>query len=711
MNLTKSLVGRVVGCLALVCVAAASSAQAGVLYVLNDNAAGNTIYAFTVNESTGALTLRPGFPINTGGIGDVNVSAEEIAVDNVNKRLYAINAGTPATVSGYSINAVTGTLTPLFSPIPLSSGVWVTIAVHPTGSPLIVGDRNGVAVSYSITPITATTATAALVSSISTGSARPLSSAFSADGNYFYTGGATGNNFAGFSVNSGTGVLTALAGSPFASGSTFPLAYATDSSGRLFLANFSAGVRAFTTSAGIPAAVSGNPFTSSLTGAVDGGVHPNGNFYAVSDRSANSVGSYQIAGSGASTTLTLVGSPVVSLGDQTNSLVFNQAGTFLYAANRNSRNLTTYSFNTSSGVLAYIDDQLDNTVGATGQLEGLAYADFSPTAAESNISGQITTSAGNPIAGVIVNLSGTQTRKFITDSNGYYRFDDVETGGFYTVRPSREDYSFSPSERSFSQVGNNTEATFTGVSQAAGWNAVDSPEYLVRQHYLDFLGREPDEAGFNFWSGQILECGFDDECVEQRRINVSAAYFLSIEFQASGGLVDGLYRSSYGRRPMYDEFIPDTRSIARGVIVGRGQWAQQLEANKKAFIESFVERSQFRAVYDNLANDRFVEELIAHTGVSFSQVERDVFVSGLADLTLSRADVLRRIAEDQRFVDAKRNEAFVLIEYFGYLRRDPDESGYRFWLNKLNQFNGNFIQAEMVKAFITSAEYRERFGR
>ena len=52
---------------------------------------------------------------------------------------------------------------------------------------------------------------------------------------------------------------------------------------------------------------------------------------------------------------------------------------------------------------------------------------------------------------------------------------------------------------------------------------------------------------------------------------------------------------------------------------------------------------------------------------------------------------------------------FVMMEYFGYLRREPDEEGYQFWLNKLNQFGGNFEQAEMVKAFIVSGEYRDRF--
>ena len=75
----------------------------------------------------------------------------------------------------------------------------------------------------------------------------------------------------------------------------------------------------------------------------------------------------------------------------------------------------------------------------------------------------------------------------------------------------------------------------------------------------------------------------------------------------------------------------------------------------------------------------------------------------------TRADVLRQIAENEQFVAAKRNESFVMMEYFGYLRREPDPDGYAFWLNKLNQFNGNFEQAEMVKAFIVSGEYRSRF--
>jgi len=192
---------------------------------------------------------------------------------------------------------------------------------------------------------------------------------------------------------------------------------------------------------------------------------------------------------------------------------------------------------------------------------------------------------------------------------------------------------------------------------------------------------------------------------------VSAAYFLSIEFQQTGGLVDSLYRASYGRRPLYAEFMPDSSVVGRDVIVGRAGWAQQLETNKQAFLEAWMQRPDFRAAYDGLTNAAFVDRLINNTHVAYSAASRDALVSGLDNGSMKRTDVLRSIAEDEHFTSGKRNEMFVMMEYFGYLRRDPDERGYQFWLNKLNEFAGNFERAEMVKAFIASGEYRDRFLR
>lgn len=334
-----------------------------------------------------------------------------------------------------------------------------------------------------------------------------------------------------------------------------------------------------------------------------------------------------------------------------------------------------------------------------------------PTAANGIVTGRLTDSNGAPIAGAIINLSGTQNRRFITDVNGNYRFEQVETAGFYTVTPSLSSYSFEPASRSFNQLGLNTQALFTGSLVSNAPNSIDTPEFFVRQHYLDFLGREPDEGGFNFWSDQILSCGTDAACSEQRAINVSAAYFFSIEFQQTSGLVDSLYRASYGRQPLFAEFMPDAQVVSQAIVVGGPDWAAKLTANKNAFIASWLERPEFRAAYDGLSNGQYVDKLLNHTNITFSSSERSALVNGLNSGALGRAEALRRIVEDERFVTAKRTEMFVMMEYFGYLRRDPDAAGYKFWLDKLNQHNGNFEQAEMVKAFIVSAEYRNRFSR
>ena len=355
--------------------------------------------------------------------------------------------------------------------------------------------------------------------------------------------------------------------------------------------------------------------------------------------------------------------------------------------------------------------QIPNNSFGYGRVDVLAaYNASAPTAAPATISGSVTAAGGQPLGGVTVTLSGAQSRKTITDSNGNYHFANVDAGHVYTVSPSLINYQFSPAERSFSVVGNQTDAVFTATRNAiSNGAAIDTPDYFVRQHYLDFLAREPDESGFNFWSNQIIECGGDAACRERRRINVSAAYFFSIEFASTGLLVDGLYRTSFSRAPQFAEFMPDAAAVGQGIIVGEPDWARRLDLAKQAFVDAWVQRPAFRAAYDGLANDRYIEDLVLHTGVNFTSGERAALVSDLASGALTRAGALRRIVEDDRFVAAKRNERFVMMQYFGYLRRDPDPAGYQFWLNKLNQFGGNFEQAEMVKAFLVSGEYRARF--
>jgi hypothetical protein len=261
------------------------------------------------------------------------------------------------------------------------------------------------------------------------------------------------------------------------------------------------------------------------------------------------------------------------------------------------------------------------------------------------------------------------------------------------------------------------------ISSPGCSNPADCAEFFVRQHYFDFLGREPDAEGLNFWANEIKSCGGDAQCEEVKRINVSAAFFLSIEFQESGYLVYRMYKAAYGDLPLapvpltLQEFLPDTQRVGRGVVVGKVGWEQQLLNNKNAFANEFVSRSRFIGTYSpGMRSDQFFDTLNANAGGPFNTAERNQLVGELESGTKTRAQVLRIVAENAKFARNEFNKAFVLMQYFGYLHRNPNAApdnnfnGYNFWLDKLNQFDGNFVEAEMVKAFINSIEYRQRFG-
>jgi hypothetical protein len=222
------------------------------------------------------------------------------------------------------------------------------------------------------------------------------------------------------------------------------------------------------------------------------------------------------------------------------------------------------------------------------------------------------------------------------------------------------------------------------------------------------------------------------------RINVSASFFLSIEFQNNGYLVERFYKVAYGSAAgtstfngthqlsvpvvRFAEFLRDTQRIGRGVIVLQSGWEQLLESNKQAYALEFVQTSRFiNALPINLPPSVLVDQLNSNAGNVLSANQRTAAINlfggagNTGDVT-ARAQAVRMIAEDVDLYNAEYNRAFVLVEYYGYLRRNPndapdsDYTGYDFWLTKLNQFNGNYINAEMVKAFLSSIEYRQRFG-
>jgi hypothetical protein len=315
-----------------------------------------------------------------------------------------------------------------------------------------------------------------------------------------------------------------------------------------------------------------------------------------------------------------------------------------------------------------------------------------PTAAPAAITGHIATADGSPLGGAVMQLSGAVRRTTITDANGNYRFDGLETGNLCTVTPFLANHNFTPAYRSFSLVGNQVAAAFSANADVVpNANAIDTTEYFVRQQYLDFLGREPDQGGLDFWSAQINQCNADGACVRQKRIDVSAAFFMSGEFQQTGSYIYDLFAGMLGRAPGYGEFTSDRAQVVGG---------SGLDAAKTAFVEGFVQRPEFTARYPlSLTRAQFVD-----TVLQTMQLRSGIDMASLRDgLTTDydnggRALVVRHAAESGLLVSAEYNQAFVLMEYFGYLRRAEDAEGYSFWLNVLNQGSGNNYHGMVVRS-------------
>jgi hypothetical protein len=242
---------------------------------------------------------------------------------------------------------------------------------------------------------------------------------------------------------------------------------------------------------------------------------------------------------------------------------------------------------------------------------------------------------------------------------------------------------------------------------AATPNPADDTQFFVRQQYRDFLARDADEKGLEYWTSQLAICGVDAACLRDQRVDVSAAFFAETEFQETGAFVYRLYKSALGRKPTFVEFSAGRRRVVAGA---------NLEANKQAFTQAFIERGEFTKKYPAAMNgEQFVDALLA-TVASKSQVDLSAQRSQLLALyepnDSGRTRIIRQLADDEAFARAEYNQAFVLMQYFGYLRRDPDPHGFEFWLNVLNSKPTNEANAyrSMVCSFLSSTEYQSRFG-
>ncbi|HEY0099820.1 MAG TPA: DUF4214 domain-containing protein [Pyrinomonadaceae bacterium] len=229
----------------------------------------------------------------------------------------------------------------------------------------------------------------------------------------------------------------------------------------------------------------------------------------------------------------------------------------------------------------------------------------------------------------------------------------------------------------------------------------------MRQQYLDFLNREPDENGFNAWVRVLAGCAYEGHFGPGKsgsdpacdRITVSSSFFRSTEFQFKGFFVYRFYKASLGRVPTYEEFLRDMTSVT-------GQTEAEVVARREAFADAWVERADFVALNEGITNAEFVEGLAAKAGVTIAG--RAQLVSDLNDGRRTRAQALRAVVESPELFNREYNAAFVLMQYFGYLQRDPDEAGYNNWLSLLNRTGDH---RTMIFGFLYSQEYLLRFGQ
>ncbi|MCU1268381.1 MAG: hypothetical protein JWM21_4699 [Acidobacteria bacterium] len=267
------------------------------------------------------------------------------------------------------------------------------------------------------------------------------------------------------------------------------------------------------------------------------------------------------------------------------------------------------------------------------------------------------------------------------------------------------------------------------------WNPAEEADFFVKQAYFDFLSRVPDAGGFTFWTNEITNCQSDVECLRRKRVDVSNAFFYEQEFQQTAAYVLRLYRGAYGNNqpfpnpnpnagfpneekklPSYAVFVAD-----RARVVGGANLAQrQLD-----LANLFVSRAEFTTKYPaSLATaDQFVDAVLQtlqnDMGVNLTSQRANLI--NLYNTQGGRGAVMYRLADDNAgtnpianhpFIDEEYNRSFVLGQYFGYLRRNPDIPGFIFWLGQVNGASLRDVpkQHAMVCSFITSAEYQFRFG-
>jgi hypothetical protein len=222
------------------------------------------------------------------------------------------------------------------------------------------------------------------------------------------------------------------------------------------------------------------------------------------------------------------------------------------------------------------------------------------------------------------------------------------------------------------------------------------------------LGRQPDQETFEKLSAQFSQCGLRADCLRARRLDVATTLLTQNELPTSGLFLHALYSVGLGRRPHLTEYESDRKEIRN--------YNGGIEDARLALVQAFVGRTEFEKKYPKTLNktefvDQILSAVLQGTDLDLKN-QREAFLAISDGTSAGRAAVLAAISAQSNVLDSQYNQAFVLAQYFGYLRRDPDDSGFNFWVNVLKSkpLRDPDSARSMVCAFLTSTEYQNRFG-
>ena len=251
------------------------------------------------------------------------------------------------------------------------------------------------------------------------------------------------------------------------------------------------------------------------------------------------------------------------------------------------------------------------------------------------------------------------------------------------------------------------------ASAPAQINPLEDASFFVRQQYIDFLNRAPEEGGFNAWVGVLSRCpenGYGTTHTDCDRVQVSSGFYRSQEFLGRGFFIYRAYDAALGRLPHYNEFMPELGRI------GQAQTETELEHNKDAYLDDMMQRAEFTDRYRGQMDSAHAEDFVSHleqtAGVHLSNHAQ--LVADMRTGARSARETLRAFLESQEVVEHFINRGFVTMQYFGYLRRDPEPEGWNAWVNVITNGAPGVERGDfrpLIFGFVHSQEYRSRFGQ